>query len=190
MLPLWLAQAIETEEDRSKMEQLYDAHQRLMYSVAFRYLHDEFKAEDAVHDAFLRVINILDNIDDPKCPQTRGLLVIIVEHICIDMLKSKSYSAEVYLLDDNDYYSDSLVPDSYQDIEDAYAEKNDAETILDALRKLPKILRDTMFMYAVEGLSMKEIASVDDCSVEAVKKRIQRARTQIKSILGETQCVK
>ena len=68
--------------------------------------------------------------------------------------------------------------------------KKDAETILDALRKLPKILRDTMFMYAVEGLSMKEIASVDDCSVEAVKKRIQRARTQIKSILGETQCVK
>ena len=186
MLPLWLAQAIETEEDRSKMEQLYDAHQRLMYSVAFRYLHDEYKAEDAVHDAFLRVIGILDKIDDPKCPQTRGLLVVIVEHICIDILKSKSYTAEVHPLDDGKQFYSGEVPDYYLDTVDEYAERCDAETILDALRKLPKILRDTMFMYAVEGLSMKEIASVDDCSVEAVKKRIQRARVQIKSILGET----
>ena len=50
MLPVWLAQAIETEEERSKMEQLYDEYERLLYSIAFRYMHDSFRAEDAVHD--------------------------------------------------------------------------------------------------------------------------------------------
>ena len=79
------------------------------------------------------------------------------------------------------------ISDSYVDAEDLYFEKQSVSTIKDALRELPEKLQTTMILYAVDGYSMKEIADLDGCSVEAVKKRIQRARAQIVELIKDEQ---
>ena len=60
-----------------------------------------------------------------------------------------------------------------------YFEKFDIAEIKAAISRLPQKLQNTLILYAVEGYSMKELAELDDCSVEAVKKRVQRARAKI-----------
>lgn len=42
-------QTIETEEDKSKFEDIYREYRGLMYYVAYKRLHHEQDAEDAVH---------------------------------------------------------------------------------------------------------------------------------------------
>lgn len=186
MLPVWLAQAIETDSDRIKMEQLYDEYEKLLYSVAFSYLHDSYRAEDAVHDTFIKTIDHLDSITDIKCPQTRAFLITIVKNICLNILASKSYTVEVY---DTDAYGQLVietVPDKYSSIDDEYFDRFEVLQIVDAIRQLPDIQQDTMILYAAHGYTMKEIAEIQGCSIDTVKKRIQRSRLKIRQILGES----
>lgn len=186
MLPLWLATAIETDVERSKMEQLYDEYERLLYSVAFSYLHDSYKAEDAVHDTFINIANRLDSISEIKCPQTKVFLVTITENICINMLTRKSHTSEVYEADENGKLVVETLPDQYTSTEDIYSNQYEVSQVVDAVRQLPDRLGDTMILYAAHGYTMKEISELQGCSIETVKKRIQRSREKIRKILGQT----
>ena len=42
--------------EREKIELMYDRYEQEMYRIAYAVLRDEFAAEDAVHDAFVRLI--------------------------------------------------------------------------------------------------------------------------------------
>ena len=48
-------QTIDTAEDRSKFEQLYEQYKQLMFYTAFQILKRPQDAEDAVHHAFLSI---------------------------------------------------------------------------------------------------------------------------------------
>ena len=60
-----------------------------MLYVADRLLLCREDAEDAVHQAFLSVIENLHKIGEIDCPQTRSFLVIIVERKAIDLLRKR-----------------------------------------------------------------------------------------------------
>ena len=179
MLPIYLAQIIETEEEKQKMERLYDKYERLLYCVAFNYLKDAHRAEDAVHDTYLKIVDRLDSIDEIDSPRTKRYLVTITEHICINMMKRKSYKTEINGLGEKELIIAETTPSTYDNTEDIYFEKFDVAEIKAAISGLPQKLQNTLILYAVEGYSMKELAELDDCSVEAVKKRVQRARAKI-----------
>ena len=51
-------QTIDTAEDRSKFEQLYEQYKQLMFYTAFQILKRPQDAEDAVHHAFLSIAEI------------------------------------------------------------------------------------------------------------------------------------
>ena len=66
---------IELDEDKNKLEQLYTTYKQTMFYSANRILKDEYLAEDVVHQAFLRIIDNLDKINEIKCHKT--LLTIV-----------------------------------------------------------------------------------------------------------------
>lgn len=88
-------QMIESDEDKSKFEQLYIMYKGLMFHVAMKILKNEFDAEDAVHQAFLSLIENLKKISDVKCPKTRAYIVIITERKAIDIIRSRSKLVDV-----------------------------------------------------------------------------------------------
>ena len=63
---------IETPESRSKFETIYETYKQLMFYIANNILHDARDAEDIVHEAFLKIIEILDlsliHISEPTRP--------------------------------------------------------------------------------------------------------------------------
>ena len=79
---LYLAM-IDSDANKSKFEILYSEYKNLMYYTANRILRNSSDAEDVVHQAFLKVIEILDTISSPRCHKTRALLVTITEHKAI-----------------------------------------------------------------------------------------------------------
>ena len=73
-------QMIESEEDKSKFEAIYNKYRYLMFSVANRVLNNQYDAEDAVHQAFLSIIDNLNKVREVDCPETRSYVVIITEN--------------------------------------------------------------------------------------------------------------
>lgn len=89
---LYLAM-IDSDADKSKFEILYSEYKNLMYYTANRILRNSSDAEDVVHQAFLKVIEILNTISSPRCHKTRALLVTITEHKAIEPGTAKSSAA-------------------------------------------------------------------------------------------------
>ena len=71
-------QMLETPEEKSLFEQIYLEYRGLMYHVAYEILHNDQDAEDAVHQAFVKIVENIKKIDDPVCPKTHGYVVTII----------------------------------------------------------------------------------------------------------------
>lgn len=65
-------QMLETPEEKSKFEQLYLEYKGLMFHVAYEILHNEQDAEDAVHQAFVKIAENIKKIDDPTTQHKSG----------------------------------------------------------------------------------------------------------------------
>ena len=80
---------IESPEEKTKFETIYYEYRDLMFYAANKILLDTYDAEDAVHEAFLKIVDIIDKIDTVDCPQTRALVVIITERKAIDLYRKR-----------------------------------------------------------------------------------------------------
>lgn len=69
---------IDSPEGKPKFEIIYNTYKQLMYYTASSILGDTTDSEDIVHEAFLKIIEILEKIDKPDSPQTRSLIVTIL----------------------------------------------------------------------------------------------------------------
>ena len=59
-----------------------------------------------------------------------------------------------------------------------------ALTLQEALGRLPERDRETFVLREVQGLSYAEIAAVHEATIESVRSRLRRARTQLRQALA------
>lgn len=161
-------QMIDEPEERSKFVELYELYKGLMFYVANKLLHNEADAEDAVHQAFLSIIKNIKKISDVGCPQTRSLIVIIVERKAIDILRARNRA------------HDTEYEDAVGGIE--FPMPGDGG-LADAISRLPARYREALFLHYVHGYSTKEIADMFGMKTGAVQKLIWRAKNSLKEIL-------
>ena len=76
---------VDSPDDKIKVEALYNEYDRLMYYTAGKILNRHEDIEDAVMEAWMRIIRNLDKISEISCPQTKSFIVIIVERTSIDI---------------------------------------------------------------------------------------------------------
>lgn len=84
---LFYLSLIENEEDKSKFERLYYDYRKWMKHIATDMLHDEFLAEDAVHDAFIKLTRYIKGVDEEDSHKTQAFIVIIIKSVCLDILR-------------------------------------------------------------------------------------------------------
>ena len=76
-----------TTDDR--YEQAWQAHHAHLTNVAFRMLGDIAAAEDAVQEAYARLLHVEpDEIEDE-----RGWLIVVTSRICLDQIRSARVTA-------------------------------------------------------------------------------------------------
>ena len=88
---------LEDPEERDKFQILYQTYKKLMFYVANRILGDTRDTEDVVHQAFVKILEHMDQISDPNCPQTRHFIVTVVERKAIDLYRSRSNHPQMTL---------------------------------------------------------------------------------------------
>ena len=51
--------------NRERIEQIYQLYEQKMYRIAYSILGNSYDAEDAVQDAFLKLVRLVKKLDDP-----------------------------------------------------------------------------------------------------------------------------
>lgn len=81
-----LCNMIDSAESRSKFKRIYESYKTTLYAVAINIVKNHHDAEDIVEEALIKVIDILDDIEEdmigtPKC---KNLMITIAKHQAID----------------------------------------------------------------------------------------------------------
>ena len=72
-----------------------------MYHIAFSILHDSYLAEDAVMNAFMRMLERQYAVDDPKSEEAKHLVIRVIRSAAIDLYrKNKSEQERLCLTED------------------------------------------------------------------------------------------
>lgn len=79
MLPLFIL-AIENDDDRQFVADIYTRYQPALYRKAQKVLHDNDRAEEAVHEAMLRVIRYLDRVREIPSDELLPYLISLLWH--------------------------------------------------------------------------------------------------------------
>ena len=162
---------IDSPEGRHKFEFIYNRYKNLMFYTASKILGDTRDSEDTVHDAFLKIIEIIDDITDVECPQTKSLIVTITENKAIDLYRKRQKRKTTPF--EEEYLG---VPDR-SDLESI----EDREFLAKAIASLPGKYREGLFLKYSHGYSID--ALILSMSKENVKKTIQRARKKLEQSL-------
>lgn len=174
MLSFYLT-LVDTEEEKGKFERIYHKYKNLMLSCAYSILKDESLAEDAVHDAFMRILANLDKIDEVDSPRARGFVVVITENVSKTMY-NKVNRVKVVELDENIPMDENVEQNAEQNLT--------AKLIAEKIAQLPENYRSVMVLKYRNGLSDKEIAKSLGISHALTRKRLERGRKALGKLLG------
>ncbi len=172
--------ALECESDKTKFERIYLAYRQIMFRTANSILKDAQLSEDAVHQAFLRIINHMQNIEDAECPRTKSFVVIIVKNIALNLYNSRKKNRTVSFDELEDW-----MPQADGSPEDEAEDNESYRRLVSLIVRLPEGYRSVLLLKYDNGYSTSEIASMLGLSEENVKKRLQRARKKLEEKLGE-----
>ncbi|MEA5093637.1 MAG: RNA polymerase sigma factor [Sedimentibacter saalensis] len=166
---------IDNQEDKDKFEYIYTNYKYTMLYEAKHILKDEHMAEDAVHESFIKIIQIISKISLENCNKLRRFLVLIVRHKSIDMIRKNEKAKNVPIddiLDTNVELSDDVL-DNVMSIQGV-------RRLMEIIAELDDIYRIPLELSILYRYSHKEISEILDLSENLIRIRVFRARQQVK----------
>ena len=145
-------------------------HKR-MYRIAFRYLGNEYDAEDMVQNAYLKLWEMQETLDTITNDEAYALT--IVKHLCLDRLKQTT------IRHDNECESIQKAETSPQP-DEALELKEDMGILLHLIERLPEQQRQVLMLKHFEGRSTEEIERETGLSNVHIRVLLSRARKTIK----------
>ncbi|HZK35295.1 MAG TPA: sigma-70 family RNA polymerase sigma factor [Bacillota bacterium] len=170
---------LDTHDEKSKFEELYNKYRYLMYHIALAILRDEHLAEDAVHSAFLRIVNHFNKLGNIYSHKTKAFVVIVVESVAKNIYKERKRQSPT-LYDQVDY----LIDDKAQVLDDVI-DSLSLEEIVAKIKELSPIDSNILMLRYVHDISIKEIARISDTKNSTIRKRLERARGRLAKLLAE-----
>lgn len=148
-----------------------------LYRVAYSVMRNSAEAEDAVQEAFLRVLKHRDKLQEIR--DLRVWLVRITWNVVLDKKRRSKTRPE------NDDIADyaRVLPSSDRRADDEIISSQEHAHILALIEKLPAKERQALLLSAVEELTTAQIASVLKTTESSVRSRIFRARRELSAML-------
>lgn len=155
----------------SAQEDLYNLYSRRMMSVCLRYTKSRFEAEDIFHEAFVKVFK---NISYWKGGSFEGWVRRIFVNTAINHYhKNKKFF---------DHVDASEAEFNIPSLDDAISHISTQE-LLQLINKLPEGYRLIFNLYAIEGYSHKEIASMLNIAEGTSKSQLSKAKIFLKNLI-------
>jgi RNA polymerase sigma-70 factor (ECF subfamily) len=163
---------------------LVDEYASTLYRVAYSVLRNAADAEDAVQEAFIRVLRHRETLGEVR--DHRVWLIRIVWNVVLDRKRRVKCRPET---DDVSELARVLPSDGLSAEEIASAAEHHAR-VLACVEQLPAKEREVLHLSAFEELSSVEIASVLGISESSVRSRLFRARNLMAELLNHKRSVR
>ncbi len=164
------------EGDRHAFKQLYDRYHEQLYFLARRYLKDQYLAEDAVQNIFIKLWN---NRSQLKQSSIKGYLFTTMKNHLIDTIRKQKSSTklkeELKKISKNKRLINSTVE---KIIYDEYR-----KIVNRALDNLSPEKRKVFEMKNFEGLSNAEVADKKNVSVNTIKTQFYLSSKYVRDYL-------
>lgn len=169
-----------------KFADLWSAYGTPIRAYILSLVRNTAEADDLTQETFLRVVRKLDTLQDAS--KLSAWLYRVATNLCYDRFRQLSRRKDSVSLDNPlDESSDSLVqtlPDSGTPSLNQLLEQSEMSVCVQRyIEDLPDSYRGVILLHDLEGMTNEEIAAMLECSVGAVKIRLHRARSRLKSAL-------
>lgn len=159
--------------DAAAQQELYYRYSPRMLSVCYRYARNREDAEDMLQEGFIKVFTQIHQFEHRGALE--GWIRRIIVHTCINHLKkSKKFSESVDLI------HASSIPAGSSDNIPAILQ---AKQVVECIRLLPIGYRTVLNLYAIEGFSHKEIATILEIEESTSRSQFTRAKALLEDIL-------
>jgi RNA polymerase sigma factor (sigma-70 family) len=170
--------ALQAADERTRFEQAVLPHLGAAYNLARWLTRDDHDAEDVVQESYLRALKSFAGFHGGD---GRAWVLAIVRNACYTLLQQKrmrqpaaAFDEEIHTMDSNSVTPVTLLQ-----------QKEDQETVHQAVADLPVDLREVVVLRELEGLSYKEIAAIANIPMGTVMSRLARARERLQKHLAE-----
>ena len=159
---------LETPEEKIRFEEIYQNYRDMMFRVAKGVLHNDQDAEDAVHNAFLRIIKRFSRFQNGPVKNLQPLVAVVTRNEAISLWRKRNDTAPL----EEDWSRFAETAESVSDY----------HSLVETFARLPQTYRAALEMKLL-GYSDGEIASKLGLSKTAVSTRISRGRQLLRSIV-------
>ena len=156
---------------------LFELYEQKMYHIAYAILQDSYQAEDAVMDAFVKLLERDYDIGDPRSDSAKRLIIQVIRSSSIDLYRKNQRDRERQTLSED--------PVLHLSGGSAQSRKDDpaltlSENAASMISGLAPIYRDVLDLRYVKDCSVRETAEKLGISEDTVRKRQERALRMLK----------
>lgn len=178
----WIApsrSAAEALDSSETIAALVAEYSTTLYRVAYSVVRNAAEAEDAVQEAFVRVLRHREKLGEIR--DHRVWLIRIIWNIVLDRKRRSKTRPE------NDDIADyaRVLPSGERLAEDDVISSQEYSRILALIDRLPGKERQALLLSVVDELATNEIATILDTTESSVRSRIFRARRELGHMLAK-----
>lgn len=160
-------------EERWAQKNLYETYYGKLLGVCVRYSNNTEDARDILNEGYVKVFRYLERYKVGT--SLEGWMRRIMINTAIDFYRKEMR-----------HKSDDLETAQYKISDEADVVSNfSAEEIMKVIQQLPPAYRAVFNLYAIEGLSHKEVAETLGITESTSRSNLVKARTKLKDLLAE-----
>ena len=150
------------------LEQTINEYSDTLFKICFLILKDENDVKDVLQETFIKYMTKAPDFKSEE--HKKAWLIKVSQNKCREFLRFHKRHAAVPL----------------DEVEESISVTNGMDTysieMLSLIWNLKYKLKSVVILYYIEGYSVKEISQIMEISESAVKKRLERARKELKML--------
>ena len=162
---------LQTDEQRNILSEFYEENKNKFFSLAYAKLQNSEESEDAVQEAFLRIVKYPEKFFSIEPHKRLPYSIIIIKNVVLQMLEKQGKYTFEELPED--------IPDSNLSIEDISIGNVARSELVEFIQTLSEAKKQAVILKGVYGLNNREIADVLGITESAVRRRIADAYGRI-----------
>jgi len=153
----------------AKIQKLfYESVADKMFRISYRYLANQYDAEDMVADGFIKIFNNIDKFEYKQKGSLEAWCKSVIVNECLMLLRRKKkmtfVEKELFIIDDSE--TDDLL---------------NLNNLFKEISLMPDGYRTIFNLYEVEGYSHKEISETLQISEQTSKSQLSRAKKYLQT---------
>lgn len=183
-LPLMIL-AIENDDDRTYITDLYLKYRKLMYSVAIDIVRDPQIAEDMVASAITEMIVEIDTLRKINCCRMRSYIASIVRNDSIDYIRKRDRQGRYSFMPEDEEMINNIPAEGA--VDDRILQTVEIEVLRQSLSRLHPRERTLLQMKYVDEKDDKAIARTLNIGQDSVRAYLSRARRHLLQMIKEVE---